>query len=201
MSQKHLPSTLPTTTIAPYTPLYRSHSTTHTAEYFNHTRKGYRFSAPNGEYGILYSAIDMEAGNGMEGAFVEGLVYDALLQRARTFARTKLAEKQLSICTMSGPLRLLDLTGRGLAQIGRDNKLTVGSLRGTNRFGLQVFNHPAALDGILYPSRHNIDLRSVALFNRPSLPERHWVSLGPWDGPELWNDTLRLLEAYKLSLV
>ena len=67
---------------------------------------------------MLYLAADIE------GAFIEGCIRDMGLGRARrVVSETFLRDRVLSRIAFEHPLRLVDLTGAGLAQIGADMRL------------------------------------------------------------------------------
>jgi hypothetical protein len=76
-----------------------------------------RFDAPSGEYGVLYVAVDVY------GAFIE--TFGRRLGR-QSLQLADFATRALARVTTSRPLRLVDLAGVGLAQVGADARLTTG---------------------------------------------------------------------------
>ena len=56
--------------------------------------------------------------------------------------------------------------GANLSKIGTDQQLVTGRHSTARRWALRLLRHPAALDGILYPSRHTTNDFNVALFRR-----------------------------------
>ena len=121
----------------------------------------YRFDAPAGEFGVLYVA------RSRAGAFIE-VFGDA----ARTTAgRNTLDRKALGLrcwgrVHTSRPMRLVDLTGRGLARLGADERLCSGGYDVAQRWARAIYLHPSQPDGIYYRARHDPSQRSVALFDR-----------------------------------
>jgi len=66
----------------------------------------------------------------------------------------------------SRPLRLIDLTGKGLASIGADERLCAGEYVVSQRWSKAIWEHPEAPDGLYYRARHDPSQYSVALFDR-----------------------------------
>ncbi len=126
-----------------------------------------RFSAPSGEYGVVYVATDPF------GAFIEtlGTPMQRNHQGFRFVSSTELSMKTMSrIETRSNgaPLRLVDLTGNGLSQIGADSRLTTGTDRPDvpKRWALALYRHSEQPDGLLYRVRHDPSRTAVAFFDR-----------------------------------
>lgn len=135
---------------------YRVHGARRGAVFFGRTG-GNRFDAPGGQFGVLYLAADPAC------AFIETL--------GRTASRRPMSLRELSLHRMAlvqppRPLRLVDLTGAGLARIGADARLFAGEHAVARQWSLALFLHPAAPDGILYPARHDPSLRAAAVFDR-----------------------------------
>jgi len=108
---------------------------------------------------VLYLAADAP------GAFIE------------TFGRqpgrlivttTELARRSLSIITVRSrrALRLVDLSGAGLAKIGADSRLTSGSYDVSQVWALALYEHPEQPDGLLFRSRHDPSRLCAAIFDR-----------------------------------
>jgi hypothetical protein len=149
--------TLPLVVVRP--PWFRSHGVTRGAIFFGTTGSG-RFDDPAGTYGVFYFGSDPEC------AFIE-----TFRQRlgVRTIALRELAAKTLSVISSSRTLRVVDLTGPGLAHIGADARLSAGEHRVSRLWSRAFFDHPSRPDGILYPARHDPSRRAIALFEREDL--------------------------------
>ncbi len=66
----------------------------------------------------------------------------------------------------SRPLRLVDLTGPALSQIGADGRLTTGRYDISQQWALALHQHPEQPDGLLYRSRHDPSQLCAAIFDR-----------------------------------
>ena len=66
---------------------------------------------------------------------------------------------------------LFDATGPNLSKIGTDAQLLTGEYAVTQQWALRLMQHPAAVDGILYRSRHDPQRVNAALFGRSWLTE------------------------------
>jgi hypothetical protein len=135
---------------------YRVHGSRHGAVFFGRAGSN-RFDAPAGQYGVLYLGADPAC------SFIETL--------GRTAGRRPMSLRELSLHRMAlvhppRPLRLVDVTGAGLARIGADARLFAGDHAVARRWSLALFGHPGAPDGILYPARHDPSLRAAAVFDR-----------------------------------
>lgn len=171
---------------------YRVYRCAYGPLYFGRTIT-YRFDAPSGEFGVLYMA------QGHEGAFIETLgdVVRTVAVRT-TLQRDDLERRCWAIVRATRPLRLVDLTGRGLAQIGADQRLCSGDYDVSRRWAKAIYEHPRCPDGIYYRARHDPSQRSVALFDRAE-PD---VVARP-DGTLLTDAALlaRLLNRYRIDLI
>ena len=115
-----------------------------------------RFDAPAGEFGVLYAATDHH------GAFIETFG-DAL---NRTVTLSALIQRGWARVEPTRALRLVDLTGPGLAQIGADERLCSGEHGIAQQWSLALWRHRAAVDGLYYRARHDPSRVSVAVFDR-----------------------------------
>lgn len=153
----------------------------------------YRFDAPAGEFGVLYVS------GSLAGAFIE-VFGDSI----RTIAgRNTLDSKSLSQrcwgrVHIARPVRLVDLTGQGLAAIGADDRLCSGDYGVSQRWAKAIYEHPSQPDGIYYRARHDPSQYSVALFDRVEQE----VSIQS-DGSLLFDAALlaRLLRRYQLNVI
>jgi len=106
---------------------------------------------------------------------------------------------------------LFDATAGNPGKIGVDAQLITGEYAITRLWALRMMSHPDQIDGILFPSRHDLSRRNIALFERSHfLPPRRdpnlsLANLATWSpkpadanhlifGPEqLLHDHLELL--------
>ena len=115
-----------------------------------------RFDAPAGEFGVLYAATDEY------GAFVETFGDGS----SRTVTVNSLTATGWSRVEPQRDLRLVDLSGPGLAQIGADERLCSGEHDVAQQWSLAMWRHPSSVDGLYYRARHDPSRMSVALFDR-----------------------------------
>jgi len=137
-------------------PWIRIHACSREAAFFGRTGDN-RFDAPDGSYGVLYAAEDTL------GAFVETFG-DPL--DIRLVSRADLAKRCQARVTVARGLRLVDLTAKGLRQIGADARLASGDRAMAQRWGLALWQHPSKPDGIAYRVRHDPSKEAVAIFDR-----------------------------------
>lgn len=131
-----------------------------------------RFDDPRREFGVLYAA------GSAEGAFVETCIRDERRGDCRCLSQAFLEERRLTRISFPQPLRLVDLTGRGLSWLGADGRLTTGAYSLSQRWSRAFWSHPDRPDGILYCSRFNLSLQCVALFDQVGAGVS-WEDLGP----------------------
>ena len=171
-------------------PWFRIHTAGRPPLHFGRDRR-HRFDAPAAEFGVLYVGADESA------AFVE------------TFARSPgpslvtwaaLRARRLSRIEARRPLRLIDLTGAGLARIGADERLCAGDWAVAQRWSRALWGHPRKPDGILYRSRHDPSRQCAAIFDRARGVLRAQVLGSPAD-PARRDVLVRLLDTYGFGLV
>lgn len=119
--------------------------------------KSGRFGAPEGQYGVLYASEDEH------GAFIETFGQDT---GVRVIDETDLLARGLARIESSRPVRLVDLTGEGLARIGADARLLATDHTVSRRWSAALRDHHAKPDGIRYPRRHDPSRVSVALYDQ-----------------------------------
>lgn len=157
------------------------------------TTHDWRYDDPEGEFGVLYLASDFE------GAFVEGCIHDDVLgETIPILSESHLRGRCLSKIRFAGSLRLVDLTGSGVARIRADARLCSGDYEIAQRWSRALWGHPQQPDGILYLSRHNPSLVCAAIYDRA--PFSTFKAQGSFLGPRLINDTARLLDKYGVGL-
>ncbi|HEX5417483.1 MAG TPA: RES family NAD+ phosphorylase [Chloroflexota bacterium] len=116
-----------------------------------------RWDAPDGSYGVLYVGTDAHA------AFIETFGHTTGI---RVLQLTDLATRAMSRLMPSRPLRLVRVTGSGLAQLGADARLFSADYAVSQRWSQAIYRHPSLPDGILYPARHDETRLCAALFDR-----------------------------------
>ncbi len=114
---------LPVTTIPTGTSWLRIYPIAYAPEYFDRSDK-HRFNAPSGQFGTLYAGSDDHC------AFIETLLRSSPLHYV---SMADLADRGRARIEVVGGLRLVDLTGPGLAQIRADGRLTTGDYRVAQR--------------------------------------------------------------------
>lgn len=124
--------------------------------YFGSSRLA-RFDAPAGEYGILYLGCDWHC------AFIETF---GQATGVRVVTLKALADRRLSTVAASRPLRLVDLTGPGLARLGADERLCAGDYAVAQRWSAALWAHPGRPDGLYYRARHDPSRYCVAVYDR-----------------------------------
>lgn len=150
-----------------------------------------RFDLPHGESGVVYVAADEH------GAFIETLGHTT---GNRAVTVSALHSRSLAEIQVRSPLKLVDLTGAGLVQIGADERLCAGEYRIAQRWSLALFRHPEKPDGLYYRSRHDPDRLCAALYRRAArkLKVARRLSLGDQEAVWLLDTILR---TYAFSLI
>ena len=136
--------------------LWRIHPVGRTPLHFGRMAH-HRFDAPHRDYGVLYVAA------AAKGAFIETF---GQATGIRVLAAAELAQAALCRITASRPLRLVDLTGSGLARLGADARLTSANHEPARRWSAALHAHPDRVDGLTYRARHDPEQTCVALFER-----------------------------------
>jgi hypothetical protein len=137
----------------------------------------------------------------VQGAFIESFGDARGPGGELEISRADVAQTCISLIESVRPLRIVDLTGSGLAHIQADARLTAGDDYGlSQRWGRQIFHHPQMPDGILYRARHDGSRLSLALFGRASdaVTETLQGSLLEIGNRPLLTDILR---TYKIALL
>ncbi|MBB5041098.1 RES family NAD+ phosphorylase [Shinella fusca] len=138
--------------------LHRFYTAIYEPIFFDRSTSG-RFNAPDGSFRVLYVA------RLVNGAFAEtflrspgSTLIDSGLLRRRGYVRLK---------TVS-PLKLIDLTGPGLAMIGATAEVPHSGLPydAPQAWAKALFEHPASADGIAYHARHDDTELCYAIFDR-----------------------------------
>lgn len=171
--------------------LFRSHRKEHSPLFFS-TGDDYRFNAPAKEFGTCYFAPTVQC------CFLETYRHDTA--SASEITKTELERRRLATIEIISPsLRLIDLTGPGLAQIGADARLTTGNYRIAQRWSLFFWRNSDA-DGLVYRSRIDPNLNSIALYERASKKLKHLES-DSFLSPKLIDTFRGILSTYNISYI
>lgn len=181
---------LPITVIRAGTAWLRIYSLAFSPRYFDASNR-HRFNAPDGGFGVLYAGSDDHC------AFIETFGRDL---RLRVVTLSELAVRGRSSVRVIGDLRLVDLTGRGLATIRADGRLTTGDYRVAQRWSLAFYSHPDRPDGIMWRSRFDPARICFAVYDRagPSVEVSHLCSLAD---PTFTLELASILDHYDFGLV
>lgn len=135
---------------------FRIHQSRYSPLFFGRTGR-YRFDAPAGEFGVLYAGKDEHC------AFVETFGHSLDI---RVVTMDELRRCERSRLTVNRPLRLVGLTGAGLARLGADNRLCTGDYLLAQRWACALWRHAEAPDGLYYRSRLDPARQCGAIFDR-----------------------------------
>ena len=169
----------------------RMHPVEYEPVFFGKTGLG-RFDDPAGEYGVLYAAEDAF------GAFVESF---GRAPGRNIVSWQKLRSRPLSRIGLAGTgasLRMVDLTGAGLARIGATADLTSSHYPAAQRWSQALHEHPSEPDGLLYRLKHDPSRTGVAIFERASSLSSEFF--GTLISPEHAKLLSAILEEYKFGL-
>ena len=170
---------------------FRTHEIEHSPIHYG-VGATWRFNDPERRYGVLYLAQQPA------GAFIESFGQLATTAEVpRRITSQELSRKALSELAPGRPVRLDDLTGKGLARVGADARIFAGDRKEAQAWSKAIHDHPSEVDGLLYPTRHDPMQLAAALFDRKltwtELSRSSWLSLGP---------VLRdILNAYDFALI
>jgi hypothetical protein len=166
-------------------PFFRIYRKVHKSPMFFGKTLNYRFDSASGDCGVLYASPLLE------GAFVETFMQE--LGRA-TVTKAELRERPVALIRSRRHLRLIDLKKRGgLMRLGMDGRICTGSYAIAQAWSDALRRHPAAPDGILFPSRHELNLPSCAIFETGK-HELDWMHQGTLDEPQFAAALKRLLK-------
>jgi len=150
-----------------------------------------RFDAPDGAYGVCYVADDSY------GAFVETFGWSTGI---RIVTAAALAARGLAQIAAISPVRLVDLSGPGLALVGADARLCAGDHAVAQRWARALWAHPSHPDGLRYRVRHDPSRIAVALFNRV-LESVTASPFGSLTDPHLTPLVAEILDHYGIGVV
>ena len=141
----------------------------------------------------MYAALDPH------GSFIETF---GQATGIRSLSSAGLKEHGLATLNLGRRLRLIDLTAPGaLARIGADSRLFAGERERAQLWAKAFYDDPLlALDGILYPARHDPARTSAAIFDKEAKIEAG--DCRPWhDGGSLRPLLAQILDYYGFSLI
>ena len=117
-----------------------------------------RFDLPDGRYGLLYTAQDLET------CVVE--VFGDRWLKERILPVTTLPSFEVLTIAVRLELHVADLTGAALNRLGTDSNLFASNdYAVTQEWSRQLMIHPQARDGIRYHSRKNPRKRNYAIYD------------------------------------
>lgn len=117
---------------------------------------------PDNRFGVIY------LGSSLKVCFVEAVLRDRRdgIVGEIVMDETELTDRHYSLIAVREPLRLVNFGDDGLLQMGIPTDVARGRSQGLARkWSLAIYDHPAAVDGILYPSRLNNET-NLAIFDR-----------------------------------
>ena len=138
--------------------IHRFYTAIHEPVFFDRSSAG-RFNAPDGSYGVLYVA------KRINGAFAEtflrspgNTLIDSGFLRRKGYVRLE----------TKSSLKLVDLTGPGLALVGATAEVPHSGLPydAAQAWSKALFDHPLEPDGIAYHARHDDTEICYAIFDR-----------------------------------
>jgi hypothetical protein len=148
--------TLPIKILSADTTLFRIHKAHVQPKFFGRTLTN-RFDASDGSYGVMYLGLDQYC------SFIETFGQ----QTGQNFVTVKELEmSKLAFVKVTHKLKVVNLTGYGLARIGADNRLTAGAHPVARKWSKALHAHPNQVDGIYFRACHDPDRFSLALFDR-----------------------------------
>jgi RES domain-containing protein len=156
-------------------PWLRIHRQIHDPIFFGTTGLN-RFDDPRRRYGVLYAA------EALDGAFIETF---GRSPGVNTVSQRQLDERAVALIDPARSLRLVDLTGPGLAHIGATGSLTSGSHAIAQLWSRALWAHASRPDGLLFRARHDPSCLSVAIFSRAARVIRATPVGGLMDRPRL----------------
>jgi hypothetical protein len=171
--------------------LFRVHRARRAPLFFGKTGDN-RFDDPGREYGVLYAGAS-EACAFIE-TFAEPLDFPFVTHR-------QLEARKLSAIEILSPLRLVSLAGADLRRIGADARLFAADHAVAQRWSRALHEHPARVDGLRYPARHDPDQLAVALFDRARPRVRARLAREPLAARRHRALVAELLDRYGLGLV
>jgi hypothetical protein len=150
--------------------LHRFFTAAYDSIHIDRSRNG-RLNAPDGSYGVLYTAKDAH------GAFAETF----LREPGRTLIPSDLlARKAYVWLRVTRPLVLIKLGGPGLARLGAAAEVVHGGLPYdvSQAWSAALSNHPVGADGIAYYARHDDEALCYAIYDHAPAAVTEQKSIG-----------------------
>lgn len=180
----------------------------HRFSWVGHTSPGrfgrdvqHRFDSPDGSFGVCYLGTSFNA------CFVEVILPKRKPRAPRRFVTLKkLLSYRAVTVSLNRPLRLARFAGASMVSMGLDTRVTGGNNYDLSRAWSAAVHRrtsPSEVDGILYPTRHQNDLYSIALFDRAGRAVRfveHGV-LGDRTSGRVWTACMKALKRYELDVI
>jgi hypothetical protein len=151
---------LPIVSIPQGTTLYRIHRADHGPIFFSPGTgrpPAGRFDSATRRFGILYVGLTFAC------SFAEVLLRNP---GRRIISLSEIEARSLAIIRLRADVRMVDLTGPGLSQLGLDARFHSGGYDVCGAWADALHNHPEQPAGILYPSRFDPSEHCAALFER-----------------------------------
>lgn len=151
-----------------------------------------RFDLPDGRYGLLYTAQDLET------CVVE--VFGDRWLKQRILSVTALPNFEVLTLAVRRELQVADLTGPALNRLGTDSNLFASNdYAATQEWSRQLMIHPQARDGIRYHSRKNPRKYNYAIYDTAQAKESLQVLKRCLlsEFPELYT----ILDNYEVALI
>lgn len=138
--------------------LHRFYTAVFDPMYFDRGRDG-RLNAPDGTYGVLYTA------KAVQGAFAETCLRTPGLTQIPSDLLAKKAHVTLEVLRS---LRFVRLAGPGLARLGATAQVVQGGkpYEVPQAWSKALYAHPGTYDGIAYHARHDDEALCYAIFER-----------------------------------
>lgn len=172
-------------------PFFRIYRAVHKTPMFFGRTLDYRFDSAAGACGVLYASPELA------GAFVETFMQE--LGRI-SVSLQELRERPVATIHPARPLRFIDLCAKGgQMRLGLDGRICTGSYEVAQMWSDALRTHPVQPDGILFPSRHELNLPSCAIFDTAA-GELSWKDWGSLADAAHAEDLRKLLELGDLGL-
>jgi hypothetical protein len=151
-----------------------------------------RFDLPDGGYGVLHAAQDLET------CVLE--VFGDRWLKERVMSVAALPKFEVLTFAAGQELRVADLTGPALNRLGTDaNLFASNDYAVTQEWSRQLMNHAQARDGIRYHSRKNPRKHNYAIYDTSvAKASLRVLERGPFGAlPELYT----ILDKYEVALI
>lgn len=136
--------------------LLRIHKSSLGALFFGKTARN-RFDAPDRSYGVMYLGLDEHC------CFIETFGQET---GHKVVTQDELSKNSIATIRLKRKIKLVDITGSGLARIGADGRLTNGPQALARRWSKSFYEHRQNVDGIFYRACHDPQRFSIALFDK-----------------------------------